>query len=116
VTYEGVRGGRTNSWLPVAKLQRDLYQAVKSDPILKDYPVWSLSENGAQTDNVGLQFLTIPAGAGTLMPDGTRFADCANCHNYLTHPSWPCTTWAGNRQLDLDRAAPVPGHSDPPDL
>jgi hypothetical protein len=89
VTYEGVRGGRTNSWLPVAKLQRDLYQAVKSDPMLKDYPVWSLSENGAQTDNVGLQFLTIPAGAGTLMPNGTRYADYANCHNYLTHPSWP---------------------------
>ena len=89
VTYEGVRGGRTNSWLPVAKLQRDLYQAVKSDPMLKDYPVWSLSENGAQTDNVGLQFLTIPAGAGALMPDGTRYADYANCHNYLTHPSWP---------------------------
>ncbi len=89
VTYEGVRGGRTNSWLPVAKLQRDLYRAVKSDPALKDYPVWSLSENGAQSDNVGLQFLTIPTGAGALMPDGTRYADYANCHNYMTHPSWP---------------------------
>ncbi|MCX8157802.1 MAG: glycosyl hydrolase [Verrucomicrobiae bacterium] len=89
VTYEGQRGGRTNSWLPVAKLQRDLYQAVKQDPILKSYPVWSISENGAQTDNVGLQFLTIPPGAGTLMPEGTRYADFANCHNYLTHPAWP---------------------------
>ena len=89
VTYEGQRGGRTNSWLPVAKLQRNLYRAVTSDLVLKDYPVWSLSENGAQEDNVGLQFLTIPAGAGTLMPDDTRFADYANCHNYLTHPGWP---------------------------
>ncbi len=62
VTYEGQRGGRTNTWLPVAKLQRDLYRTVKSDPVLKDYPVWSLSESGAEMDNVGLQFLTIPTG------------------------------------------------------
>ena len=27
-------------------------------------------------------------GAGTLMPDGTRYADYANCHNYMTHPAW----------------------------
>lgn len=89
VTYDGQRGGRTNTWLPVAKLQRDLYETAKSDPLLKEYPVWHLSESGAQEDNVGLQFLTIPAGAGTLMPDGTRHADYANCHNYLTHPGWP---------------------------
>jgi hypothetical protein len=88
ITYESQLGGRTNTWLPVAKLQRDLYRGVKNDPVLKAYPVWSLSENGAQTDNVGLQFLTIPNGAGTLMPDGTQYADYANCHNYMTHPSW----------------------------
>jgi len=73
----------------VARLQRDLYRAVKSDPVLQKYPVWSISESGAETDNVGLQFLTIPNGAGTLMPDGTRYADFANCHNYMTHPNWP---------------------------
>ena len=89
VTYQGEKGGRDLSWLPVAKLQRDLYKAVKSDRVLKDYPVWSISEAGAQTDNVGLQFLTIPDGAGCLMPDGTQYADYANCHNYITHPSWP---------------------------
>jgi hypothetical protein len=88
VTYEGQQGGGANSWLLVAKLQRDLYRAVKSDPVLKDYPVWSLSETGAEVDNVGLQFLTIPNGAGALMPDGTGYADFANCHNYMTHPSW----------------------------
>jgi hypothetical protein len=89
VTYQGEKGGRDLSWLPVAKLQRDLYKAVKSDSVLKNIPVWSISENGAQTDNVGLQFLKIPDGAETLMPAGTRFADFANCHNYITHPSWP---------------------------
>ena len=62
VTYQGEKGGgRAPSWLAVAKLQRDLYSAVKSDPVLKKYPVWSISENGAEVDNVGLQFLTIPA-------------------------------------------------------
>lgn len=89
VAYKGAQGGRDQSWLPVAKLQRDLYTAVKADPVLKKYPVWSLSENGAQTDNTGLQFLEIPEGAKTLMPAGTRFADAANCHNYITHPGWP---------------------------
>ncbi len=88
VTYQGEKGGgREPSWLAVAKLQRDLYEAVKSDPVLKKYPVWSISENGAERDNVGLQFLTIPAGAGTLMPEGTKYADYANCHNYIYHPN-----------------------------
>ena len=90
VTYQGEKGGgRAPSWMAVAKLQRDMYAAVKSDPVLKKYPVWSITENGAEVDNVGLQFLTIPAGAGTLMPEGTKYADYANCHNYFYHPNSP---------------------------
>jgi hypothetical protein len=88
VTYRGEKGGGgAPSWLAVAKLQRDLYAAVKADPALKKYPVWSISEGGAELDNVGLQFLTIPAGAGALLPEGTRFADFANVHNYIYHPN-----------------------------
>jgi hypothetical protein len=90
VTYQGEKGGgREPSWMAVAKLQRDLYQAVKSDPVLAKYPVWTISESGAEKDNVGLQFLEIPAGAQTLMPDGTRYADYANVHNYVYHPHSP---------------------------
>jgi hypothetical protein len=90
VTYQDEQGGgRAPSWLAVAKLQRDLYKAVGSDPVLKKYPVWSISEGGAEVDNVGLQFLTIPGGAGTLMPEGTRYADHANVHNYIYHPGSP---------------------------
>ncbi len=90
VTYHGEKGGgRAPSWLAVAKLQRDLYAAVKGDPLLKKYPVWSISEGGAEVDNVGLQFLTIPEGARTLMPAGTKYADCANVHNYIYHPASP---------------------------
>jgi hypothetical protein len=88
ITYRDEKGGRDLPWLPVARLQRDLYEAVRNDSVLKDTPVWSLSENGAETDNVGLQYLTVPTGAGTRMPDGTRYADYANCHNYMTHPGW----------------------------
>lgn len=88
ISYQGEEGGRDKSWLAVARLQRDLYTAVKNDPVLKKYPVWSISENGAQTDNVGLQFLTIPDNVETLMPAGTVYADYANCHNYITHPAW----------------------------
>lgn len=88
VTYQGEKGGgQAPTWMAVAKLQRDMYQAVKSDPMLARYPVFSISENGAERDNVGLQFLTIPEGAGTLMPVGTKYADYANCHNYFYHPN-----------------------------
>jgi len=88
VTYQGEQGGgQAPSWLAVAKLQRDLYSAVKNDPLLKKYPVWSISEGGAESDNVGLQFLTIPAGTETLLPEGTRFADYVNVHNYIYHPN-----------------------------
>jgi len=90
VTYQGKKGGgRAPSWLAVAKLQRDLYDTVKADPSLKKYPVWSISESGAEVDNVGLQFLTIPKGAGSLMPAGTKYADYANVHNYIYHPGSP---------------------------
>jgi hypothetical protein len=90
VTYQGEKGGgKAPSWAAVAKLQRDLYAAVKADPALKKYPVWSVSENGAEADNVGLQFLTIPKGAGALTPEGTKYADCANVHNYIYHPGSP---------------------------
>ena len=33
---------------------------------------------------MGLQFLTIPAGAGALFADGTQYADYANPHNYVS--------------------------------
>lgn len=89
ITYNGEKGGKELSWVAVAKVQRDLYVAVKKDTVLRKYPVWSLSENGAQTDNTGLQFLEIPKGGGTVMPDGTKYADYANCHNYFMHPSHP---------------------------
>jgi hypothetical protein len=87
VTYNGEKGGKNQTWLAVAKLQADLYKAVKTDPTLKQYPVWSISEGGAQVDNTGLQYLQIPAGTNALMPDGTRYADYATCHNYFSHPS-----------------------------
>ena len=89
LTYKGVKGGGELTWMPVAEFQRDLYARVKADPALKNYPVYGVSEVGAQTDNCGLQFLTIPEGAATRMPAGTRYADYANAHNYMYHPSWP---------------------------
>jgi hypothetical protein len=90
VTYRGEKGGgAAPSWMAVARLQRDLYAAVKGDPLLKKYPVWSVTENGAERDNVGLQYLTIPEDSGALMPAGTKYADYANAHNYIYHPNAP---------------------------
>ena len=82
VKYNGATSSKETS-LPVALFQRDLYAAVKADPKLAGIPVFHSSEaGGSQPDNCGLQFLTIPKGAGTLMPDGTQYADYANTHNY----------------------------------
>jgi len=83
LTYNGKRGGGRGTWLPVAEFQRDVYAAVKADSELRNFPVFSPSEPGAETDNVGLQFLAIPEGADALLPQGTPFADFANVHNYV---------------------------------
>jgi len=84
VTYDGQTSGYTTTFLPVAKLQRDLYAAVKAAPALSGIPVFHASEaGGSEPDDVGLQFLTIPADAGAAMPDGTAYADYANTHNYV---------------------------------
>lgn len=85
LTYQGktcCNGGV--SWGPVAKFQRDFYAAIKADPVLKNYPVFGVSNVGAEQDNQGLQFNVIPVGGGTLMPDGTKYADFANDHNYVS--------------------------------
>lgn len=83
VTYQGQMSSSTTS-LPIAKFQKDLYAAVKADTSLNGIPVFHSSEaGGSEPDNCGLQFLTIPQGAGTLMSDGTVFADYANTHNYV---------------------------------
>jgi hypothetical protein len=84
VTYMGQTSGYTTTFLPVARLQRNLYAAVKADALLAGIPVFHSSEaGGSEPDNVGLQFLTIPGDAGAAMPDGTRYADFANTHNYV---------------------------------
>ena len=84
ITYGGKTSGYNTTFMPAAMFQRDLYKAVKSDPKLKGTPVFHSSEaGGAEPDNVGLQFLTIPNGTRAAMPDGTKYADFANTHNYL---------------------------------
>lgn len=90
IRYKGHVGGRDKSWVAVARLHRDLYQAVKQDDVLKNYPVWATTEIGAMTDNVGLQYLKVPNAAADVVEEfrGVRFADVANCHNYFVHPAW----------------------------
>jgi hypothetical protein len=104
IEYQGQKGGGRDasaSWIPVARCQADLYRAVKSDPVLKRLPVWSFTETGAERDNVGVQFLKIPANAGTLMPDGTRYADYANSPAPTDNKTWDAA--------DVSRACRVDG-------
>ena len=81
--YYGVACNHNSTFLGCAQFERDLYAAAKADPNLKNLPVFAATEPGAEPDNAGLQFLKIPSGAGTLMPDGTVLADYANLHNYV---------------------------------
>ena len=84
VTYQGQKSASTTTFMPVARLQRDLYAAVKAEPALAGIPVFHSSEaGGSEPDDVGLQFLTIPADAGAIVEAGTRYADYANTHNYV---------------------------------
>jgi hypothetical protein len=71
------------SFLPCARFQRDLYSMVHRNPNLVGIPVWGMSDVGAEPDNVGLQWLKIPNGSRSVMPDGTQYADVANTHNYV---------------------------------
>jgi hypothetical protein len=84
ITYEGQKSDYNGSFVPVAHFQRDLYAAIHAEPSLAGVPVFHSSEaGGSEPDNVGLQYLTIPAGAGATMPDSTKYADYANTHNYV---------------------------------
>jgi hypothetical protein len=85
ITYDGQKGGGAGkSWHAVAAFQSALYAAIKGNPLLAAYPVFGVSETGAETDNVGLQFRTIPEGSDALFPAGTRFSDEVNVHNYVS--------------------------------
>jgi hypothetical protein len=76
------------SWVPVAYYQRDLFTAITGNSVLSAYPVFGVSEEGAENDNVGLQWSPIPSGATTVLPVGTQFFDYANVHNYISHRSY----------------------------
>ena len=91
VTYHGIESGGQVSWRELARYHRDMYQAVKADLVLRNYPVWSFSETGGAFDNMGVQFLKVPENAKDVDPEfhGAIFADYATCHNYFIHPQWP---------------------------
>ena len=85
ITFRGQQGGGPgHRWYAVAAFQARLYAAMRRSPLLAPYPVFGVSETGAETDDVGVQYLTVPAGDGGVFPPGTRFADFANVHNYVS--------------------------------
>ena len=95
IKYQGEYGGGRygadgiegpNPIAPLARYQRDFYAKIKADPVLKDYPVWSMTDVGAMWENCGLHFLTVPENAEGVDPEflGVTFADVAACHNYFS--------------------------------
>jgi hypothetical protein len=98
ITYEGRQGGGFgHSWVAVARFQADLYAAVKAHPLLKAYPIFGPSETGAETDDVGLQFATIPPFLAASFPAGTHFFDDVNVHNYVTGTGGNGGTYGDNQ-------------------
>jgi len=87
IVYGGQTGGGSGTWVPVADLQAAIYSSVSGSSTLKNYPVFGVSEDGAETNNVGLQYLTIPTPlpTGVLLAAGTQFSNYANCHNYVSN-------------------------------
>jgi hypothetical protein len=81
---DGVNSG--NSWQGVAAWQSGWYAAVHADPTLSaaGIPVTTPTLVGAEPDNWGLQFLTVPTPqpGGENSAAGTKFADIYNDHVY----------------------------------
>jgi hypothetical protein len=94
---------RTTGASPIKALQRDLYKAVKSDPVLAQHPVWSISEPGAQRDDIGLQFLTIPPRRPN--PDARRHDVRRLRQRTQLHLS--CAFAASGGQQDVGRCRPI---------
>jgi len=68
-TYNGQQGeGAELSEYARAAFQSALYLAARHNPLLASYPVFGVSETGAETDNVGLQYRMIPAGEAAVFP------------------------------------------------
>jgi hypothetical protein len=100
------------TFLPCAQFQRDLYTMVHNDPKLAGIKVWGMTAVGAEPDNVGLQWLKIPSGSNTLMPDGTQYADVANTHNYVQGNGSAGNTLEDNQAFwaeSVDRGGACPG-------
>jgi hypothetical protein len=101
VTWNGQTSSTSTTFLPAAEFQNALYSQSHGKSALTNYPVFDLTGGGDEPDNVGLQYVVIPSGAGTLMPDGTVYANYANVHNYIDEgamagtscPSTFATNW-----------------------
>ena len=104
VTYQGEKGGgKAPSWLAVAKLQRDLYRAVKARPAAEEVPRLVGQRGRGRGGQRGAAVPDHPARApARCMPEGTRYADFANVHNYIYHPG---VAGPGGQQ-DVERRRP----------
>ncbi|MDR0507579.1 MAG: T9SS type A sorting domain-containing protein [Dysgonamonadaceae bacterium] len=117
IIYNGEKAGGfpegSYPYLPLAKYMRDFCKAVKADPVVKDYPVWSVTDaGGAQYPNVGLQFLTVPEGVerngdkglDPEIKEGDVLADVACVHNYFSglSPNTNNQTWRASNRMDAN--------------
>jgi hypothetical protein len=75
-------GPGAGSYTGCVEAQAELYKEVKADPKLAGIPVYSFAEPGAEGNNAGAQFLTLPFASGEVAA-GSKLADFAGLHNYF---------------------------------
>lgn len=69
-TYNGIACNQGSTFQGCVNFQHDLLAATRADANTASLPMFSITEVGAEPDNVGLQFIS-------------GFADYANLHNYV---------------------------------
>jgi hypothetical protein len=88
-TYNGFNSATT--WQGVSQWQNGWYTAVRADSKLNGVPVSTPTLVGAEPNNWGLQYLTVPAGppTGVLAAAGLQYADIFNFHLYPMQQGTP---------------------------
>ena len=110
LTYNGqpCAGRGATDWTCVAEFQRDWYAMANADPQLSGYPMWNVSEVGAEPNNVGLQ-CNVPGWNGQCPGSGFQgvvFADFTNDHNYAQGNGRPLQDNFAWIPADPQRATP----------
>jgi len=82
ITYNGTTGGGPSlPWTIVSQYMADYITALLADAPLKNLPIYGVSRAGAETNDAGLQFLTVQGGHSSVA-NGTVLGKTFSQHIY----------------------------------